>query len=493
MRIACGGMQHETNTFATVPTTLADFVRDSGCGAEFKGGQFLINLYRHTGTIHGGYIAGAEQAGFELLPLVCANAQPAGVVEDAAFNYLLGQFVERLRTVLPVDGVLLDLHGAMVTESHTDAESAWIAAVREVVGPTIPIVVTLDLHGNIGPRSAELADVLIGFDTYPHVDMFERGVEAALLIARIVRSEIRPTMAFRQVPLLTMPPMQCTLREPMQSFMQRVFDLERQPGVLTATVMQGFPFADIPEAGVSVFVTTDNNQQQAETLVEQLAAAIWGLREELQPKLMPVAEVIHFARQNTQGMVLYADGSDNPGGGAPCDGTVVLQALLDARFEGAVVGILYDPETAAQAHAAGVGRTISVRLGGKTDDRHGSTIVTEAYVRALSDGHFIYHGPMRRGLAGEFGPMALLVIDGVEVAVGSQRHQLLDAEMLRVIGVTPEHRKLIVVKSAVHFRADLGPLASHIFDADTPGIHRPDFAAFDYQHVRRPIYPLDPV
>jgi microcystin degradation protein MlrC len=491
MRIACGGMQHETNTFATVPTTLSDFIRDSGCGPEFSGGDFLKDLYRQTGTIHGGYIAGAEQAGFELVPLICANAQPAGVVQDAAFDYLLGEFLLRLKAALPVDGVLLDLHGAMVTESHTDAESAYIAAVRDVVGPDVPIVVTLDLHGNIGARSAELADVLIGFDTYPHVDMFERGVEAALLIARIVRGEVRPTQAFRQVPLLTMPPMQCTLREPMRGTMQRVFELESLPGVLTATIMQGFPFADIPEAGVSVFVTTDNDQALADSLADRLAGWMWELRDELQPKLLPVDEVIRFARENTEGLVIYADGSDNPGGGAPCDGTVVLQALLEAQFEGAVVGILYDPETAAQAHAAGVGQTIAARIGGKTDDRHGTPIVAQAYVRALCDGHFIYHGPMRRGLAGEFGPMALLVIGGVEIAVASQRHQLLDAEMLRVIGITPEHRKLLVVKSAVHFRADLGPLASHIFDADTPGIHRPDFKSFNYQHVRRPIYPLD--
>jgi microcystin degradation protein MlrC len=321
--------------------------------------------------------------------------------------------------------------------------------------------------------------------------MYDRGREAALLIERIVTKRVRPTQAFRQVPLMTMPPMQCTLREPMGSLMRRIAELEASPGVLTATVMQGFPFADIPDAGVKVFVTTDNDQSKAEALADQIAGWMWDLRDELQPKLMPVAEVIQFARENHDGLVIYADGSDNPGGGAPCDGTIVLQALLDANFEGAVVGILYDPETAAQAHAAGVGQTIHARIGGKTDNRHGQPIVTDAYVRALCDGHFIYRGPMRRGLAEQFGPMALLVIGGVEVAVASRRHQLLDAEMLRVIGVTPEHRKLLVVKSAVHFRADLGPLASHIFDADTPGIHRPDFSAFDYRHVIRPIYPLD--
>lgn len=493
MRIACGGVQHETNTFATVDTTLADFIRDSGCGPDFAGGETLRRLYRDTGTIHGGFIAGAEQAGFELIPLICAHAQPSGVVHDAAFDFLLGQFLKRLEHVLPVDGVLLDLHGAMVTESHADAESAYIAAVRDLVGPDVPIVVTLDLHGNIGRRSAELADVLIGFKTYPHVDMYDRGHEAAMLIARIVRGEVRPTQAYRQLPLMTMPPMQCTLREPMQSMMRRLAELEASAGVLTTSVMQGFPFADIGDAGVSVFVTTDNDQALAEKLADQIAGWMWELRDELQPKLMPVDEVIRFARENTEGLVIYADGSDNPGGGAPCDGTVVLRALLDAKFEGAVVGVLYDPETASQAHAAGVGKTIPARIGGKTDDKHGSPIVADAYVRALCDGHFIYHGAMRRGLVGEFGPMALLVIGGVEIVVASRRQQLLDSEMLRVVGVTPQHRKLLVAKSAVHFRAELGPLASHIFDADTPGIHRPDFGAFQYKNVRRPIYPLDPV
>jgi microcystin degradation protein MlrC len=321
--------------------------------------------------------------------------------------------------------------------------------------------------------------------------MQERGCEAARLLARMIRGKVRPTQAFRQLPLITLPPKQCTLREPMQSLMQRVFQLESDPGIDTATVAMGFPFADIQDAGVSVLVTTDNDSDLAERKADELAGWLWELRDELQPELLPVNEVIRFAGENREGLVIYADGSDNPGGGAPCDGTVALRALLEADFQGAVVGILYDPETAAQAHAAGVGSTIPARIGGKTDNLHGAPVETNAYVRALCDGHFIHRGPMRRGLPGEFGPMALLVIGGVEVVVASRRSQLLDSEMLRIVGVTPEHRKLLVVKSAVHFRADFGPRASHIFDADTPGIHRPDFAVFDYQKLRRPIYPLD--
>ncbi|MCH7687028.1 MAG: M81 family metallopeptidase, partial [Planctomycetes bacterium] len=482
---------HETNTFAVTPTTSADFQRDSACGENFDGGDTLFKLYRNTGTIHGGYIDAAEQAGVELLPLLCVRAQPAGVVTNESFNMLLGRFLERLDQVMPIDGVVLDLHGAMVTEQYEDAEGAFIAAVRKLVGPDVPIFVTLDFHANITKPMAELADCIVGFDTYPHVDMRERGTEAVELLIQTIRGEVKPVQVYRQLPLITLPPMQCTLREPMQSLMQKVHRMEAEPGVLTATVSMGFPFADIHDAGVSVLVTTDGDAELANQKVDELADQLWELRDDLQPKLTTIEETIRFTNAEADGLVIFADGSDNPGGGAPCDGTVALQALIDADFQGGVVGILYDPETVRQAHAAGVGVTIDAEIGGKTDDRHGSTVHAKAYVKTLSDGKFIHRGPMRNGLPGDFGNMAVLVIGGVEVVVAANRTQLLDAEMLRIVGITPETRRLLVAKSAVHFRADLGPLASHIFDADTPGIHRPDFAAIDYRKLRRPIYPLE--
>ena len=492
MRIASGGVQHETNTFASTPTTLADFVRDSNCGPELSGREVIVDRFRGTGTIHGGYIEGAELEQAELIPLLCARSQPAGIVKQQAFDHMLSQFLERLSQIPPVDGVLLDLHGAMVCEHHEDAEGAFIAATRAAVGDAVPILVTLDLHANISQQMADLSDVIIGFDTYPHVDMRERGVEAARLLARIIRGEVKPVQRFRQLPLLTLPPMQCTLREPMQSLMAQVFRLEQEPGIITATVSMGFPFADIRDAGVSVLVTTDDAPSLADTKVNELADTLWSLRDDLQPRLTSPQVVIDYARGNSQpGPVVLADGSDNPGGGAPCDGTVALAALIESGLEGAVVGVLFDPETASQAHAAGVGTTIAVRLGGKTDMMHGLPIEADAYVRALCDGRFVYQGPMMHGVEDHLGPTATLVIAGVEVVVSSIRRQCLDTEMLRIAGVNPASRRMIVLKSAVHFRADFGPFASKIFDADTPGIHRPEFSCYEYRHVRRPVYPLD--
>ncbi len=491
MRILSGGVQHETNTFAITPTTLADFQRDSGCGHDFAGGDAILDLYQKTGTIHGGYIDAAEQIGVELVPLLVCRAQPAGAVTADTFDSLLTLFLDRLDRSEPFDGVALDLHGAMVTEQHEDAEGAFLAAVRERVGPQVPVVVTLDLHANITRQMAELADAIIGYDTYPHVDMRERGQEAIEFLVRTIRGDIQPVQAYRQLPLITLPPMQCTLREPMQGLIRDLSLLEQQPGVLTATVSMGFPFADIADAGVSVLVTADGDPDLAEQKVDELARRLWQLRDELQPDLTPIEDVIRFVDQHDDGLVIVADGSDNPGGGAPCDGTVALRAIIEAEVPGAVVGILHDPETVEQAHAAGVGATIDARIGGKTDDRHGTPVETKAYIRTLSDGRFIHRGPMNNGLPGDFGRMAVLVVGDVELVVATHRKQLLDAEMLRIVGISPEQRRLLVVKSAVHFRADIGPLAAHIFDADTPGIHRPDFSTISYRKLRRPIYPLD--
>ncbi len=495
VRIASGGVQHETNTFAATPTTLADFVRDSGGDSQFAGGRAILNRYRSTGTVHGGIIDAAQAADVELLPLLCADARPGGLVQSEAFDALLGRFIERLERAMPVDGVLLDLHGAMVTEGHDDAEGAFIDGVRRLVGSDVPVFVTLDLHANVTERMACTSDLIIGFQTYPHVDMHDRGREAVELLVRTVRGEVEPVQAYRQLPLVTLPPMQCTLREPMQSLMRDVRAMVGDRDLLTATVSMGFPFADIADAGVAVLVTSDGDPALAQRQVNDLAQRVWLLRDDLDPKLTTIEEAMGVAAKHAcgadAGPVIFADGSDNPGGGAPADGTVALQALIDAGFDGAVVGVLCDPQTAAQAHQAGVGAVIEARIGGKADRSHGEPVTSRAHVRTLSDGQFVYTGPMRHGLSDDLGPVARLDVGGVGVVVSTNRIQTFDSEMLRIAGVNPLQCRLLVLKSAVHFRADFGRFASVILDGDTPGIHRPDFSGYRYRKLRRPIYPLN--
>ena len=242
--------------------------------------------------------------------------------------------------------------------------------------------------------------------------------------------------------------------------------------------------------GVTVLATSDGNLTLAEQAVDRLANRLWELREQLQPRLTTIEEAMEIAK-GEDGLVIFADGSDNPSGGAPCDGTVALQALVDADFQGAVVGCLYDPETVEQASRAGEGATLTVQLGGKTDDRHGTPVTTPVEVLRLSDGNFRFHGAMAQGLQDTLGQTALLRIGGVEVVATSLRRQLIDRAMLETVDVDFATSKLLVLKSAVHFRADIGPAAAVILDGDTPGIHRPDFSCFDYHNVRRPVYPLD--
>ena len=485
MRIAVGCIGHETNTFSPVPTTLESFTQ----GTYYVGNE-MLEAFRDTRTIMGGGIACAEKLGMQFAPLLWTFATPSGTVEQSAYETLKRNFLDRLRNAGKIDGVFLDLHGAMVTETIEDVEGDLIQAVRELVG-TLPIVVTLDLHANITAQMAEHADSIIGFDTYPHVDCYERGFEAAQLMFAVVEGRVKPTMAYRQLPWLTSPPAQCTMRPPMSEVLQHLHALERQPGVVTATLSMGFPFADIHDVGVSVLVTTNGDAALAAQHADAFARFLWNMREAFQVNQMSVDEAIAHVRKAEGQPIVLAEGSDNPGGGGPCDGTFILRALIEADMEGAVVAVIADPDSVAAAIAAGVGNTVDLRIGGKTHPMHGTPVEARAYVKTISDGVFVHKGPMGRGRRGHMGRTAVITVGGVEVILTERRVQPFDAEVLRSVGVEPKDRKLIALKSAVHFRADYTPIAHEILEVDTPGVHSPNLFSYTYKKLRRPLYPLD--
>ena len=320
--------------------------------------------------------------------------------------------------------------------------------------------------------------------------MYERGVEAAEIMAAILRGELRPALAYRQLPLLTMPPKQCTLIEPMRSLLAKAHAIEAEPGIVNVTLAMGFPFADIRDAGVSVLVTADGDPDLARRQAEAMAAAIWERRDAFAADLTPVPDAIAYARDRATGLVVLADGSDNPGGGGPCDGTVILRQLIESDARDAVVAVIADPEAVALAIQAGVGGSVTLDLGGKTDDRHGAPVRVTGYVRLISDGVFVQRGAMGAGVRSEMGRTAVLVVGGVEVVVTERRIQPYDAELLRSVGIEPRHRRLIALKSAVHFRGTYQELAERIFDMDTPGVHRPDFSCYTYRRLRPGVYPV---
>ena len=485
MRIATGCIGHETNTFSPIPTSLESFE-----GGSYATGEEVVRAFGDTETVTGGFIERAGQLGVELVPLLWTFATPAGVVEQRAYDTLKRRFLQLLDEAGAIDGVVLDLHGAMVTEKCEDAEGDLLGSIRSAVG-SLPIVSTLDLHANATAKMAANADSIVGFDTYPHVDCYQRGLEAMQIVFDTVQGNVRPTMSYRQLPLLTPPPAQCTMRAPMSDVLGRLHELEARPGVVTATVSMGFPFSDIRDAGTSVLVTTDGDNQLAETCADALASYLWEQRERFECDLISIEGAIARAKQTDGKPIVLAEGSDNPGGGGPCDGTHILRAFVEAGVQDAVIAVIADPESLERAIRVGVGSSVELEVGGKTDALHGEPVSLSAYVRVISDGQFVHKGPMSRGKPGGMGRTAVVSANGIEILLTEHRVQPYDAEILRSVGIAPEDRKLIALKSAVHFRAAYTPIAHEILDVDTPGVHNPNLFGYDYEKLRRPVFPLD--
>jgi microcystin degradation protein MlrC len=491
MRIAIGGISHETNTFSTLETDLSLFERRG-----VHGGEALIPAFAGTRTIVGGFLDGAHSEGFEAVPTMLAEAAPSGTVTAEAFDRLTALLLDGLREAGGVDGVLLELHGAMVAENARDGDAEILRRVREVVG-TIPIVCVLDLHANISDGMVALADALVGYDTYPHVDMYERGLEAAALITRIVRGALRTARALRKPPLMPPLPKQCTTYDtPMRALMELAHQREREPGMVSVTVAAGFPYADVPEAGLAVLAIADGDQARAEAVADEIAGLAWERRHEFLVRCTSVDAALQIAaaaRDDEGGPIVLADTADNPGAGAPCDGTILLCGLLERGIQNAALGALWDPQAVQICRAAGVGATVELQLGGKTDDLHGSPLTVSGRVRLLSDGRFKNLGPMNTGAETRMGPTAVLTCDGVDVIVTSNRVQALDAGMFLSQGVNPTRKRVLVLKSSVHYRGAFEPLASRVVEVDTPGLSNADLSRYPYRHVRRPIFPLDAV
>jgi microcystin degradation protein MlrC len=489
-KIAVAGFAHETNTFAPKRTDLDAFE-----ASRILHGLELLEA-RGTNTVIGGVVdAIVSDPELDLLPIVAAHAIPGGLVTSRTVEAIEGEIVEGLRRAQP-DAVVLDLHGAMVTELSDDGEAGTLRRVREVVGSATPVLAVLDLHANVSVEMVELADVLLPYDTYPHIDNAERGAEAVALAVTMLKGEIEPVSAFVKLPMIAACPQQFTGADPARSIMDRAREIEAMPGVLNAGVCFAFAYADIPIAGMSVLVTTNGDHALANQHASELAGMIWESREAFRPQTLTVEQAIHAAMEEPRGPVVLSDQGDNPGGGTPCDGTALLWGLLDLGAPRAALGVIADPEAVDRAFAAGQGARIELTLGGKTDDMHGYPIPVTATVQSLSNGDFVYEGPMDRGWRDTLGRTAVLTCEGryehaVEVIVCERRVQPFDAAIFRSQGIEPTERQIIAVKSAVHFRSGFGSIAHRIIEVDTPGLTSVNLRQFPYQRLSRPIWPLD--
>ncbi|MGH2425186.1 MAG: M81 family metallopeptidase, partial [bacterium] len=404
---------------------------------------------------------------------------------------LVDDLVQAVRAAAPLDGVLLALHGAMAADGTPDGDGEIAARIREVVGPEVPIAVELDLHANISKRLVDIVNILTGYDTYPHIDIYDRAVEAGTLLARTLRKDIRPALARAAVPLLLVPQMQQTSRPPLADLMEEAHRLEANVGMLAITVAGGFCYADVPHAGVCVVAMSDGNRAQAEDAARRIARQAWAQREAFAVHNVSPAEGVAKAVRADRGLVVVVDVGDNIGGGGPGDGTILFQQLMAVDAQGAVVAIA-DAQAVAAAVEAGVGGTMRTTVGGKVDDRHGAPVTVSGIVRAITDGRYVNRGSYMTGAVVEMGRSAVVQVGGIELLLTERKSSPFDLEQLRSVGIEPTQRQIIVVKAAIAWRAAYEPIATEIIEVDTPGVTSTDLSTFTFTRLRRPIYPLDP-
>lgn len=488
MRIVTGAISHETSTFTTVPTGWKNYESRFG----YLRGAEIIDKFRGANTPTGGFISGAEAHGYELLPTIFAEAHPSGPTPRIIFDAILNEMLQRMAEARPFDGVLLELHGAMVAEGIDDGEGHILAAVRDLVGPHIPIVGQLDIHSNVSQRMVEMADVLIGRETYPEVDMAARGRECADVLVRILTEGISPTMALHQIPLVW-GMNQVTAHSPMKEAIAKLHRIEAQPKVICGSIATCYPLADIPDMGASVYIVTDNDQALAQRYADELGAWIFARRADWQLYMPSTKEALAQAEAAGKYPVIFADRHDNTGGGSPGDSTGMLQAFVDAGLQGACILYIVDPTAIALCQQAGIGATLTLDVGGKSTPLQGKPVPMTVEVVALSDGRFYYDGPMYAGLEGHMGPSAHIRQGGLHVLLVTQREQPFDTAFARTLGLDPRQMRYIGVKSAAHFRAGFESWAGNIIPVSEPSVHAPAGGALAFKKLGRKVYPFDPI
>lgn len=490
MRIVTGTFSHETNTFSNIPTSMEEFAKQG-----VVHGEAIAQRARGTNTIEAAFMHAAEKFGFELIWTVFGSAIPGGLVTQDAFDYFSGHILEGIQAAGKIDGVLLHLHGAMVTEHVDDGEGHLLEAIRKLVGPHIPIVTTLDFHANMTPRIIQNCTALAGYDTYPHVDMYERGLEAAEMLVRTIRGEIRPVMSLVRPALLTPLQSQVTSRDtPMKRIMERVHRLEQDPRVVCIAAFGGFPFSDIEPAGFSCVAITDGDPALATHLAQEIADAAVAEGENWIVHPTPPEEAVRRAMASARRPVILADIADSGAGGTSGDATVTFKTLLDLGARNAAVCSISDQEAIDHCIAAGVGAEVRLLVGGKRDTLHGDPVPISGRVRLIHEGSFIRQGPMGRGVRQTVGRCVIVEIggpDGVELMLTEHRAHPNDLQYFRAFGIEPTERQILVLKSAAHYRAAFDPIAAETIEVDAPGITNPRLERYPYKNIRRPIYPLD--
>jgi len=480
-------MEHETNTFSPVPTPLVRFGSpDVAIGAE------VYRRFKGTGTGLGGFLDVADAEGMEIVTPIAGNAAPSGHVQADAYATLCDAICDAIEA--GCDVCFLDLHGAMVTETTDDGEGTLLKRIR-ALAPDLPIAVSFDLHANMTRDIIENCNVLVGYKTYPHIDMYEAGEHAGRIMVRALNGEVKPVMAWGQRPILAQ-----TLRmghddSPMGPMIGMARE-EETKGLLAASVFGGFPLADFHDAGLSIVTVADGDVAAAEAACERLLGEAWRQKEEWIFHSEPLVDTIGRAKQLTEGPVILLDHADNSASGGTQDTVTVLKEVLEQGLDDVAMFGICDPVAVAQMIAAGVGSEITLDLGGKVDmpdiGRKGEPLSVTGKVRAITDGDFVITVPMGRGTTESMGATAVLDTGSVQIIVCSQHTEPFDLGCFRSVGIEPTAKRYLILKSRIHYRAGFRAIARHEIPCNGVGVTSSDNSLFSFKKVRRPIYPLDP-
>ncbi|HEV8388418.1 MAG TPA: M81 family metallopeptidase [Dongiaceae bacterium] len=492
MRFLIAMMQHETNTFSPVPTPLARF----GQGRGPPRGEAAIAAYRGTGTAAGAYLELAERVGADIVFAIAAHAPPSGPVEDKAYAEITDAICAEVSRG-GFDGILLDLHGAMVTESLDDGEGALLKRIRAIDART-PIAVSLDMHANLYGDIIDNATVVVGYHTYPHIDMHETGALAGSILSRAIRGEVRPVMAWGNAPMLPHVMKQGTFENPNKALQARCAAMAKD-GALAASLFTGFPHADIRNAGLSAVIVTDGDQALADRLRDELLGQAWRDRQDFVFKIegleQSVARAQVMGNEAGDGPIILLDHYDNCASGGTMDTTIVLAEILRQGLSDVVAFAIYDPQAVQQAIAAGVGAEVTLSIGGKMKmpaiAAASPPLTVTGRVKAITDGRFRNGGQMGRGVEVSMGLSVVLDTGRAEIVLISNHVEPFDLNCFLSLGIDPRQKRYVMLKSRVHWRAGLGDIARATVECAGVGVCTSDYDQLTFKKVRRPIFPLD--
>ncbi len=485
-RIGIIAIIQESNTFLAGPTTIEHFEQD-----VLVRGEAVRDHFFNAPHEVGGFLEHLAAADVEIVPLLGARAYPFGAMTAETTDILLRMLSEELIKCGKLDGVLVAPHGATVSEKYPDFDGHWLTMVREYVGPDCPIIGTLDPHGNLSPQMVAATDALFAYRSNPHVDQKARGVEAAELMLRTLRGEVQPVQAAVYPPLAINIERQCTNEAPLLDYLQRLSAVRSQPGILGATLMLGFPYADVAEMGSAILVVADNNLALAEQTAIELARDLWELREPLAGSFISVPDAVCEAAL-MDGPVCMLDMGDNVGGGSPADGTWIAIELHQRRIGPSLV-VIYDPDGVQQAETAGVGQRLHMAVGGKTDELHGPSLETEFLVQQIADGVYT-ESEARHGGFTQFdqGRTAIVQTESsLTVMLTSRRSPPFSLRQLTHFGIDPADYQILVAKGVNAPLAAYRPVCPNVIRVNTPGVTTADMTQLDFQHRRRPMFPFE--